>query len=240
MFQVLDGLLAQKPIVTAKFFENWMNALEQDPGSPLPDIALFIPPLDSQLVDQFDQKLFLPNQKRKTFFKGMTFIFPQQMPTSIIAVEQAGGNAVMDLGFDDAKQKVLLIEWNSQLPGNQKAYLAKLEKIKSSGQRAIPLREISCAILECSTERYCNPLFTINASATKSSSLSQSNSVDISNLTISREESCLNETGPPLKKKKIENSQDILNLEPPSKKVCLENVQMEVRKILFYFISIYS
>jgi len=232
MFQVLDGLLAQKPIVTAKFFENWMNALEQDPGSSLPDIGLFIPPLDSQLVDQFDQKLFLPNQKRKTLFKGMTFIFPQQVPTSIIAVKQAGGNAVMDLGFDE--QEVLLIEWNSQLPGNQKAYLAKLEKIKSSGQRAIPLREISCAILECSTERYCNPLFTINASATKSSSLSQSNSVDISNLTISREESCLNETGPSLKKKKIENSQDIFNLEPPSKRVCLENVQMEVRK--YYFI----
>ena len=222
-------MLAEKPIVTVKFFENWINALEKNPESPLPDIAHYIPPLDATLADQFDEKLFLPNEKRKTMFKGKTFIFPQQNSMSV-AVEKAGGNAVMDLNFDDVNQEVLLVEWSvsqlsnqsSQLSGNPHAYSARLANIKSLGKRAITLKDISYAILECSTERFCNPSCSTNGSAANmSSSLSQNFSQSY--------ESCLDKPEPPLKKKKVEHFQDILNLEPPSKKVCLEKVNIEVR-----------
>jgi len=215
-------LLAEKPIVTVKFFENWINALEKNPESPLPDIAHYIPPLDATLADQFNDKLFLPNEKRKTIFKGKTFIFPQQNSMSV-AVEKAGGNAVMDLNFDDVSQEVILVEWSSQLSGNPHAYSARLANIKFSGKRAIPLKDISYAILECSTERFCNPSCSTNGSAANmSSSLSQNFSQSY--------ESCLDKPEPPLKKKKVEHFQ-ILNLEPLSKKVCLEKVNIEVRNI---------
>ena len=68
-FQVLDCLLTEKPIVTVKFLEIWVNALETNPAAPPPDITLYIPHLDPQLVSQFDQQMFLPNRKRNNLFK---------------------------------------------------------------------------------------------------------------------------------------------------------------------------
>lgn len=217
----MDGLLAEKPIVTVKFFENWIKALEKNPESPLPDIAHHIPPLDSTLATQFDQKLFLPNTQRKTIFQGKTFIFSQPNPIYAAAVEKAGGNVKMDLNFDDVNQDVLLVEWSSQLPGNQ----------QTSGKRVIPFKDISYAILECSTGRFYNSSYTSMGYAANKSSSSSQNFSQSHDVTISREESCFDKSEPPLKKKKVEHSQGAINLQPPNKKVCVESIRIEVRNI---------
>ena len=218
------GLIDAKPIVNVKFFETWVEVIGNSPDSSIPDLIEFIPPIDSALA-QIDKKNFLPNNKRKTLFLNMTFIFPCQEQFDLMseAVELAGGRATDNFCTKNA----ILIETTNQVPSEE--YSAFLNYLTTQGKRAIPMKEIGWAILTCSTHRYCNPL--LNLEQTLFSKRGQA-SVQSDQLTILAPESQVAaqaEIERRTKKIKIEAThllEEATNREPPAKKIKVEATQL--------------
>lgn len=64
-------LAAAKPIVTIKYWEAVSLAVEQ--SRALPDIESFLPTLKEEFL-KASSRLFLPNEQRRTLFKGLSFV----------------------------------------------------------------------------------------------------------------------------------------------------------------------
>lgn len=200
---MLDALLAVKPIVMTTFFESWTKELEQNPESPLPDIKKFIPPPDMHTLGQFEQQLFLPNPDRKAIFRGKLFIFPaidNSFPFGA-AVEKAGGKVVYDLKAEDgANYQTILVENSSRTQPED--YALRLKSLKLRGERAIPMKEITFAIVAISTQRYTNSSLNLASSifkgmvrpeaanAQESPYAPESHSLDVSMMAESQEPPC--------------------------------------------------
>lgn len=155
--QVLDSLLAGKPIVEARFFENWVQKLEQDPWSSMPDFSEFIPIIGQETLGQFDRNVFLPKEERQSLFLGKTFVFATTKESSSSmaeAVEKAGGKVTTNVEDFNAENSVLVENKSLSLPEN---YVQLSKSLLSRGERSIPEKEIGLAILACSVERFCNP-----------------------------------------------------------------------------------
>lgn len=151
-------MLAGKPIVEVKLFENWVQRLEQDPWSSVPDVSEFIPEIGQETLGQFDRKMFLPKQERQSLFLGKTFFFAnskESKSSMAEAVEKAGGKVTTDFEGFSTEGSVLVESKSLPLPGN---YVQLSKSVISRGERSIPEKEIGLAILACSVERFCNPV----------------------------------------------------------------------------------
>lgn len=226
----MRGLIFAKPIVTVEYFESWVNALDCNPASPVPDLHQFIPPLDSSLA-QVDKGLFLPNIARRSVFAGKTFVFPttDQFENMSIPVEMAGGKA---LPICDSFKDAILIEDPSTNSSND--YNTALNLLKAEGKRPVPMKEIGWAILTCSTQRYCNDLLNLehtlfgklsdgNTNATHLGAVLAPETQEIG-AAFSRpreEQQVLGQ--PPAKKIKVEPSDELPFKQPPAKKMCLDH-----------------
>lgn len=226
----MRGLINAKPIVTVEYFESWVNALDSNPSSPIPDLNKFIPPLDSSLT-QVDKDLFLPNKARRNIFSGKILIFPtaEQFEAMSLPVEMAGGKALRS--FDNFKDAIL-IEHSSKTPPDD--YNTALKSLKDEGKRAVPMKEIGWAILTCSTQRYCNALLNLEHTLFGKVGHDKMNTAQLGavlapetqdlGVTLSRPREEQQIFGqPPAKKIKVEQPEELSFKEPPAKKICLDS-----------------
>ena len=227
----MRGLICAKPIVMVEYFESWVNGLDCDPASPVPDLSQFIPPVDPSLA-QLDKSLFLPNQARIKIFSEKIFVFPttEQFEAMSIPVEMAGGKALRN--FDSFKDAILIEHSSkSEVPSND--YNAALSSLKTGGKRAVPMKEIGLAILTCSTERYCNALLNLEHTLfgkvghkkTNTTQLGavlapETQEIGVSPSRPREEQHILGQ--PPAKKLKVESNEESQFKEPPAKKRCID------------------
>lgn len=167
--KVACTLAAAKPIVTIKYWEAVSLAVEQ--SRALPDIESFLPTLKEEFL-KASSRLFLPNEQRRTLFKGLSFVHfcGKQYFTYSSLITAAGGKSCVyptnrPLTPRDLTAKNAIVV---QQPANESSqstqviatdYPVIYRKLDAIQRRMISDTEIPLAILYHSTEMYCNPKF---------------------------------------------------------------------------------
>ena len=214
-------MLAGKPITTLEFFEKWLQLLEENPESSPPTPSNYLPPLDSSLTTMFKEQDFLPNPLRKELFAGKAFLFPgEPNPTASTAIKNAGGLVVY--GDHANQERTVIIDHDNQPQNSLSDFYISQEKLAlSRGERLVPEREISLAILSASCQRYCNPTYNLAGRAELKTGRKKE-----------RQEPAVNiNEEPPSKKQKCE-AMEIY--EPPMKKLKC-TAQASTAKVRFTF-----
>ncbi|XP_032679000.1 nibrin [Odontomachus brunneus] len=164
------ALASAKTIVTIAYWEAVMEAVEKT--KELPKISDFLPTVNENWL-QASSKLFLPKEERKTLFCGLFFVHfcAKQYASYNCIIYAAGGRSCIyptkkPLTPRDlmAKNAVII-----QQPANDSSqftvqtiatdYPIIHHKLSVLKRRMISDSEIPLAILNCSTERFCNPTF---------------------------------------------------------------------------------
>jgi hypothetical protein len=231
-FKVLDSLLAVKPIVMVEFFQKWVNILEQDPCGSIPNASEFTP-LIGPALGQFDKQCFLPKEERKSLFRGKTFIFatPNELKSSMaMAATKAGGHVSSNI--ETFTNDSLLIECTSPSP----EYGHLLANLSSRGERSIPQNEIGLAILSCSVEMYCNPRAHTQSYNNKLAVASVQCSLRDQETQMGNVSQVMSEE-PPSKKNRIESFEISQVLQPPTKKIHLDEKAVVVSFIIYFFLA---
>uniref|UniRef100_A0A1Q3EXG8 Putative nibrin n=1 Tax=Culex tarsalis TaxID=7177 RepID=A0A1Q3EXG8_CULTA len=163
--KLLMSLIAQIPVVTPEYFEECLRAVEG--GRALPDPEGFIPEFTEAYVRR-EGISFRKVPAREKLFEGMTFIFikPKHMTQYEGIVKMAGGKCVCAQKHKIAKSyftqdKVVVIQVTTDTlsQGTSQAMDGLTQIVNKVGRRLIPEAEIGLAILHCSLEKYCNPLY---------------------------------------------------------------------------------
>lgn len=163
------ALASAKFIVTIMYWEAISIAIKE--SKELPKVEDFLPNVKEDWL-KVGPKLFLPNENRKTLFKGLSFVHfcAKQYFTYAHLIAAAGGKSCVyptkrpltprDL---TAKNAVVI-----QQPVNDSSQLTQVfavdypiiyNKLQAVKRRLISDTEIPLAILHCTTKMYCNPKF---------------------------------------------------------------------------------
>lgn len=163
--KLLMALIGQIPVVTPEYFEECLKAVEK--GKELPDVEAFIPEFTEAYVRR-EGISFKKVPAREKLFEGMTFIFikPKHMTQYEGIVKMAGGKCVCAQKrkiaksyFTQDKVVVIQVTMDSLSQGTSQAIDGLTQIVSNAGRRLIPEAEIGLAILHCSLEKYCNPLY---------------------------------------------------------------------------------
>uniref|UniRef100_A0A6I8QR41 Nibrin n=1 Tax=Xenopus tropicalis TaxID=8364 RepID=A0A6I8QR41_XENTR len=164
--KTICALICCKPIIKPDYFRELINAIQQK--RPLPEYRSFIPPIDEPSLNPESLDLS-ENVKRKSIFKDKVFLFlntKQYMKLSP-AVLLGGGKAHLLESLTDTSVlensttcviDVAMTETQlSETQSTQPWISCTLDLLHSKGLRAIPEAEIGLAVINVSTEIYCNP-----------------------------------------------------------------------------------
>ncbi|XP_025263603.1 uncharacterized protein LOC105250169 [Camponotus floridanus] len=182
------ALASAKSIVTITYWEAVNIAIKD--SKELPKIEDFLPQVKEEWL-KVCSKLFLPNEKRKTLFKGLSFVHfcPKQYFAYVLLINAAGGKSCVyptrrPLRPRDLTAKNAIV---IQQPANDSSQLTQVIavdypviycKLQAVKRRMISDTEIPLAILYCSTTMYCNPKFDF-ATFVKLKTLSPSDTIII-------------------------------------------------------------
>ncbi|XP_011875795.1 PREDICTED: nibrin [Vollenhovia emeryi] len=163
------ALASAKPIVTTAYWEAVNAAIEE--SKELPKIDDFLPKVKEELLT-VSSKIFLPNEKRRTLFKGLSFVHfcAKQYFAYAPLITAAGGKSCVyptkrPLTPRDLTAKNAIV---IQQPANDSSqltlaiaadYPAIYHKLQAVKRRMVSDTEIPLAILYCNTETYCNPKY---------------------------------------------------------------------------------
>ncbi|KXJ76113.1 hypothetical protein RP20_CCG010323 [Aedes albopictus] len=164
--KLLMCLIGQVPVVKPEYFEECVKAMER--RGPLPKVEDFIPEFAEAYV-RSEGINFGRIPGRKTLFKGKTFVFikPKHMSQYEGIIKLAGGicicaqkRKIAKAFFTNANVIVMQAGTDSQLSqASSQAVDGLTQIVSNAGRRLIPDAEIGLAILHCSTEKYCNPMY---------------------------------------------------------------------------------
>ncbi|XP_012224388.1 nibrin-like [Linepithema humile] len=163
------ALASAKPIITIAYWEAVNVAIEE--SKELPEAETFLPIVKEDWL-KVSPRLFLPNEKRRTLFKGLSFVHfcIKQYHAYAPLITAAGGKSCVyptrrpltprDLTAKNAiviqqpvSDSTLLTQ---DIADDYHIIYCKLQAIK---RRLVSDTEIPLAILYCSTEKYCNSKF---------------------------------------------------------------------------------
>ncbi|XP_072169185.1 uncharacterized protein [Diadema setosum] len=168
--KLISALVACRPVVTPNFWHHIREAIAKKES--LPESHRYLPPLAEESINE-NEVSFVPDERRKTIFQGMTFYFltQKQYKRLHIAIGMAGGQSQLIEEDNDVKDLrrpltskgacVLYTEHKdssqemSQLGQDVTSRILKL--LKQHGLRPIPESELGLAVLYVSTELHCNP-----------------------------------------------------------------------------------
>ncbi|CAL1674185.1 unnamed protein product [Lasius platythorax] len=163
------ALASAKPIVTIMYWEAVNIAIKE--SKELPKIEDFLPRVKEEWL-KVCSRLFLPNEKRKTLFKGLSFVHfcAKQYFTYAQLITAAGGKSCVyptkrPLTPRDLTARNAIV---IQQPANDSSQLTQVIavdypiiycKLQAVKRRIVSDTEIPLAILYCTTKMYCNPKF---------------------------------------------------------------------------------
>lgn len=163
------ALASAKPIVTNAYWEAVDTAVKE--SKELPKIEDFLPKVKEEWL-KVCSNLFLPNEKRSTLFKGLSFVHfcTKQYFAYASLITAAGGKSCVyptkrPLTPRDLTAKNAIV---IQQPTNDSSQLTQAiiadypviyHKLQGVKRRMISDSEIPLAILYCTTEIYCNPKY---------------------------------------------------------------------------------
>lgn len=159
--KALSAVIDGKPIVNLKYWVDFVRCVTSN--LPLPNAKDYKPEFSEMALSKNHPLDY--DEKRKTLFKDKVFVFPDASAKSKLdsLITLAGGESVSldqtpltprDIRKTD--KQYILLQFDA---GTSKAYDDILECGKEMGRRIIPLQEIAMAVVSCSCERDCNPLF---------------------------------------------------------------------------------
>lgn len=163
--KLLMSLIGQIPVVTPEYFEACLRAVQE--GKALPDPEGFIPEFTEAYVRR-EGISFGKVPEREELFVGLTFIFikPQHMTLYEGIVKMAGGKCICATKhkisksfFTQDKVVVIQVTTDTLSQGTSQSMDGLTQIVAKAGRRLIPEAEIGLAILHCSLEKYCNPLY---------------------------------------------------------------------------------
>ncbi|XP_013112726.2 nibrin [Stomoxys calcitrans] len=163
--KLLRALIEQVHIVNSNYWEDLANAVATN-QSQLPKVELYRPKID--LGDGKPIDLGCKAERRKVF-DGLTFVFLSRRHYETYApIVKAAGGSCKDItnGVQKAffvKNNVVVIQYiastQSQSCSQTINEIADILQVHS--RRIIPEYEIGLAIMYCSTEENCNPLYKV-------------------------------------------------------------------------------
>ncbi|KAF7402859.1 hypothetical protein HZH66_005126 [Vespula vulgaris] len=162
--KVAVSLAAGIPIVSIDYWKAVKSATQK--GEPLPKTDNYISEISEQYISKGIVSLY-PNDKRKTLFTNLIFIFfdLKQYEIYETMIRLAGGKSIV---LNLKNKPTLKLQHNFiyvQFSSSDETQLTEdvmqeydhiCKTLKSLKHRVIPESEISLAILYCSIERYCN------------------------------------------------------------------------------------
>ncbi|XP_076476193.1 nibrin [Bombus vancouverensis nearcticus] len=166
--KLASAMASALPIVTMKYWDEVKSAI--DNGQQLPDSNNFVPPISEPLIAK-KKVLISPNKKRTTLFENLTFIHfsTTQYRKYKKIIRIAGGIPQL---FERASltttefcsPNVIVLQYSdndsTQITENIFCtYHSIQQALKANNYRMIAEVEICLAILHCSTEKYCNPMY---------------------------------------------------------------------------------
>lgn len=163
------ALASAKPIVTKAYWEAVNIAVEE--SKELPKIEDYLPKVKEEWL-KVCSKQFLPNEKRRTLFKDLSFVHfcAKQYFAYAPLITAAGGKSCVyptkrpltprDL---TAKNAIVIqqptndsLQFTQAITADYPIIYRKLQAVK---RRMVSDTEIPLAILYCTTEMYCNPKY---------------------------------------------------------------------------------
>ncbi|XP_058824827.1 nibrin isoform X2 [Topomyia yanbarensis] len=163
--KLLMCLIAQIPVVKPEYFEKCVSAVET--GLPFPDADRFVPEFTESYVSK-EGINFTKVPGRASLFTGLVFVFVKAKHMSLYEniINLAGGNCISPQKRKIAKSfftepHVIVVQpfTDSMSQPSSQAVEELTQLVTSAGRRLIPDAEIGLAILVCSLEKYCNPLY---------------------------------------------------------------------------------
>ncbi|XP_050585108.1 uncharacterized protein LOC126919667 [Bombus affinis] len=166
--KLASAMASALPIVTMKYWDEVKFAI--DNGRQLPDSNNFVPPIGEPLIAK-RKVLISPNEKRTTLFENLTFIHfsTTQYRKYKKIIRIAGGISQLferaDLTTTEFCSPNVIVLQYSDNDSTQITesifciYHSIQQALKANNYRMIAEVEICLAILHCSTEKYCNPMY---------------------------------------------------------------------------------
>ncbi|XP_033359139.1 uncharacterized protein LOC117238380 [Bombus vosnesenskii] len=166
--KLASAMASALPIVTMKYWDEVKSAI--DNGQQLPDTNNFVPPISEPLIAK-KKVLISPNKKRTTLFENLTFIHfsTTQYRKYKKIIRIAGGipqlfERVSLTTTEFCSPNVIVLQYSdndsTQITENIFCtYHSIQQALKANNYRMIAEVEICLAILHCSTEKYCNPMY---------------------------------------------------------------------------------
>lgn len=183
------ALASAKPIVTIRYWEAIKNAIEE--SKELPKIDDFLPIMNEEWL-HVRSEMFLPKEERKTLFRGLSFVYfcKNQYFTYAPLITAAGGKSCVyptrkPLTPRDLTAKNAIVIQQPVTDATQPTQLIATDypiihsKLSALKRRMISDSEIPLAILNCSTEKYCNPKFDFGTFLKPATEVSSSSDVII-------------------------------------------------------------
>jgi hypothetical protein len=158
--KVANALAKGVPIVSPNFFEDYMNCTKTK--QVLPNPKNYIPKLKESTLNPNDVCLEA-NTGRQSIFKGklLAFLSKEQMSKFNVAIEYAGGRAVV-LDNENPKADIFQIPVNMMVQPESNENLSDLwicclQRAECKGFKPVPEIQIGLAIITMNTAIYCNP-----------------------------------------------------------------------------------
>ncbi|XP_077266703.1 uncharacterized protein LOC143899859 isoform X2 [Temnothorax americanus] len=228
------ALAFAKPVVTNAYWEAVDVAVKE--SKELPKIEDFLPKLREDWL-KVDPRKFLPDEKRRTLFKGLSFIHfcAKQYSANAPLITAAGGGkscvyptkrplTPRDL---TAKNAIVILHPASDSTQLTQAIAADYpiihRKLKAVKRRMISDSEIPIAVLHCNTETYCNPKYDF-ATYLKS----ETPNIFLSNTIIENTQDIVNTDTRQIKRKIIPETCESPSNESVSKKVRFDESERNI------------
>lgn len=165
--KVLCALTEGQPIVTPKYFQDYVKSIKNNTVVPEPDN--YVPELNETLLSKNISLNYVPI--RKILFQNKIFVFLTEKSKIQMAelITIAGGKSISwEKDKFDANQLknehsyIFLEENRDDMNKNSemfKSFTKCVKLIQEHGKRSIPLQEIALAVIYNSIEENCNPNF---------------------------------------------------------------------------------
>ncbi|CAG5059651.1 unnamed protein product [Parnassius apollo] len=174
--KVVLALVQGSFIVTTEFWNKCSEAVTK--CTPLPDPRNFIPQIVETTLNK-ENVSFLPDDCRKSLFKGKTVVFFSRrqldMYKNVLTKSSASALLLSETKMTKSmlcNDNIIVIQYNltstSQETQIQKNQINDIVcYLKSKGKRVVADAEIGLAILYCSLNKYCNPDFNFSSEVIK-------------------------------------------------------------------------
>lgn len=166
--KLVCAMASALPIVTMKYWDEVKFAINN--GQPLPNPNNFVPPIGEVLVTK--EKISVSrNEKRMKLFEDLTFVHfsRAQYKTYKTVIKIAGGKSKFfyTAGLTTAElcaRNIIVLQYpDNDMTQSSDTIFSEYNLIKDAfrvnNRRMISETEIPLAILHCSTEKYCNPMY---------------------------------------------------------------------------------